>query len=122
MAQEKKVPQKEMPKEVSIMGGCPLFGVSSHLLNLAELEAEGKAKKARLRAQQRGRVAKGKKGRFAPIVVRYLSRIWELEVCRPPLRPHSRSKVHRATQSGRPARQGESSDTVPQMSPAQKAR
>ncbi len=55
---------KEMPKEVSIMGGCPVPNLCSPLLYLAEFEAEGKAKKARLRAQQRGRVATRKKGRF----------------------------------------------------------
>ena len=53
MAQEKKVPQKDMPKEVSIMGGCPLFGVSSHLLNLAEGEAALKASPSWLRSQKK---------------------------------------------------------------------
>ncbi len=60
------MPPKEMPKEVSIMGGCPVPNLCSHLLVLAEVEAEGKAKAPRLRAQQGGcsSVAKGKKGRL----------------------------------------------------------
>ena len=113
------MPPKDMQKEVSIMGGGPLLGVSSHLLNLAELEAEGKAKAARLRAQQRGRVAPRKKGRLRA-ALRHLWRAstpqsWQrgalprLEagtgarfgVCRPPLRPHSSFSVLGTTSTGR---------------------
>jgi hypothetical protein len=88
---------KEMPKEVSIMGGCPVPNLCSPLLFLAELEAEGKAKKARLRSQKkRWAMAKRAKKGFEEIAraVCYLRRrakkaggdSQRLEVCRPALR------------------------------------
>ena len=109
------MPPKDMPKEVSIMGGCPVPNLCSPLLYLAELEAEGKAKKARLRAQQRGRVAKGKKGRFGAA----LRHLWgktrpsqtyseRIEVCGPPLPPHTPIEVYRVKRLGKPGRSGES--------------
>jgi hypothetical protein len=116
-----------MQTEVSIMGGCPVPNLCSPLLYLAELEAEGKAKKARLRAQQRGRVAKGKKGRLE----RFLRSLWgktipypansqRIEVCRPPLRSRHSSSVHRAEQFGRPERKGQSSHIMRQLPPEEK--
>jgi hypothetical protein len=114
------MPQKDMPKEVSIMGGCPMFGMSQHLVNLAALEAERKAKAPRLRAQQRGRVAKGKKGRFGA-ALRHLWGSWG-EICRPRLRPHNPSKADSATLARPGERKGQPCGPLPQMSPAQKAR
>ena len=127
------MPTKDMQKEVSIMGGGPLFGVSSHLLNLAELEAEGKAKKARLRAQQRGRVAPRKKGRLRA-ALRHLWRAstpqsWQrgalprLEagtearfgVCRPRLRPHNPCSPDSAALAWTGKRGGQPSRPVLQM-------
>ena len=119
------MPNKEMPEMVSIMGGCPVPNLCSPLLYLAELEAEGKAKKARLRAQQRGRVAKGKKGRpggATSRLLRYLWRTWELEVCRPPLRPHNSRKADSATLARVGKREGQPRGAVPQMSPKEEAR
>ena len=122
------MPQKDMPKEVSIMGGCPLFGVSSHLLNLAEGEAALKAKKARLRAQQRGRVATRKKGRLRA-ALRHLwgktkvlstdafareASYWASS------RSLYRRKVHRAEQPRRPGRQSESGEPLRALPPEEK--
>ncbi len=111
------MPQKDMPKEVSIMGGCPVPNLCSPLLYLAELEAQGKAKKARLRAQQRGRVAKGKKGRLRAA----LRHLWDmgvtLEVCRPPLRPHSSREADSATLARAGKREGQPCGTLPQLPP-----
>ena len=116
------MPDKEMPKEVSIMGGCPVPSMCSPLLYLAEIEAEGKAKKARLRAQQGGRVATRKKGRLRRIVRYVRDNCFAFKVCRPSLRPRDSSPFHRAAQPGRSERQSEPADAVPQMSPAQKVR
>ena len=96
---------KEMPKEVSIMGGCPVPNLCSPLLILAEVEAEGKAKKARLRAQQRGSVATRKKGRLRA-ALRHLwgkTRAAEtysqgIAVCRPALRPRTARSFDRGSQ------------------------
>ena len=85
---------KEMPKEVSIMGGCPVLGVSSHLLNLARAEAAGTKKPSWLRSQKkRWAMAKRAKKGFEK-AVRYLrgrakkarGNSQGLEVCRPSLR------------------------------------
>ncbi len=119
------MPNKEMPKEVSIMGGCPVPNLCSPLLILAEEEAAGKAKKARLRAQQRGRVAKGKKGRrmstvrdmWGKILNSWVCSNWE-DLCSHALRPHSRRKVRRTALSRqRPERKGESSDSLRPVPP-----
>lgn len=124
------MPNKEMPKEVSIMGGCPVPNLCSPLLFLAELEAEGKAKKARLRAQQRGRVAKGKKGRLRAA----LRHLWgkskgsrpqdtdRLEVCRPPLRPYFASEIYRIVRPGELEQQDQSDCPLPPLPPEEKAR
>ena len=88
---------KEMPKEVSIMGGCPVPSMCSPLLYLAELEAEGKAKKAWLRAQQRRpTLAERAKASFEKAVRRLRGRAKKeggdsqgLEVCRPSYRGSS---------------------------------
>ncbi|KKM68373.1 hypothetical protein LCGC14_1461520 [marine sediment metagenome] len=118
------MPQKDMPKEVSIMGGCPVLGVSSHLLNLAELEAEGKAKAPRLRAQQRGRVAEGKKGRFRAALRHLWGKImssqahkYGFEVCRPSSGSYFASTMDRRTQARRSKRQRKSRRAVPEMPP-----
>ena len=116
------MPNKEMPKEVSIMGGCPMFGMSSHLLNLAEIEAEGKAKAARLRAQQRGRVATRKKGRLKRFLLRCLWGTEGPKVRCPTCGSRYRVQVYRAAQTRRSERDGESSDALRQMPPTQKAR
>jgi len=117
------MPHEKMPQQKSL-GPRSVLGLCSPLLLLAEIEAEGKAKKARLRAQQ-VRVAKGKKGRFRA-ALRYL---WEresegginwIEFCRSLLRPHSRSKVRRTAQPGRPERKGKPSGAVRQMPPEEK--
>ncbi|KKL88362.1 hypothetical protein LCGC14_1925450 [marine sediment metagenome] len=92
----------------------------SPALLLAEAEETFKAKAARLRAQQ-VRVAKGKKGRFREVVRYVRDNCFAFKICRPSLRPHSRRKVHRATQARRPERKGESGDAVPKMSPKEKA-
>ena len=97
MAQEKKMPPKEMPKEVSIMGGCPVPNLCSPLLYLAELEAEGKAKAPRLRAQQkRPTLAERAKASFEKAVRHLRGRAKKaggnserLEVCRPSYRGSS---------------------------------
>ena len=91
------MPEKDMPKEVSIMGGCPVSSLCSPLLVLAEVEAEGKAKKARLRAQKKrwAMAKRAKKG--IEKALRYLrGRAKEeggdskrLEVCRPSYRGSS---------------------------------
>jgi hypothetical protein len=116
------VPKKDMPKEVSIMGGCPVPNLCSPLLLLAELEAEGKAKAPRLRAQQRGRVAKGKKLRRRRLL-RYL---WDKalgpKVCRPSLRPHTSSSIHSPAQARRSERSGESNHIMRQLPPEKEAR
>ena len=106
---------KEMPKEVSIMGGCPVPSMCSPLLLLAELEAEGKAKKARLRAQQRGRVAKGKKGRFRAALRHLRSALGE--VCRPRLRPHHPIQIYQVERIGKPGCTGEFDGTLRPLSP-----
>ena len=114
------MPNKEMPKEVSIMGGCPVPNLCSPLLYLAELEAEGKAKKARLRAQQRGRVAKGKKGRFRA-ALRHLRNALG-EVCRPRLRPHNSREADSGALARAGKREGQPCGAVPQMPPEEEAR
>jgi hypothetical protein len=128
VAQEEKVPNKEMPKDFLLVGGCPMLGVSSHLLLLTETDTEGKAKKARLRAKQGGRVAKGKKGRLRAAwgLLRHLwGKIsfaveWPLY---PTLSgPYNRSTVHRAEQARRPERKGESSNSLRPVPPQEKAR
>ena len=91
------MPPKDMPKEVSIMGGCPVPNLCSPLLVLAEVEAEGKAKKARLRAQQRGRVAKGKKGRLRATLRHLWGKTKSFGVCRPRLGSRHRGPFHPAT-------------------------
>ena len=111
---------KEMPKEVSIMGGGPVPNLCSSLLVLAEVEAEGKAKAPRLRAQQRGRVAKGKEGRFGA-ALRHLRSTWG-EICRPRLRPHNSRKADSAVLARTGKRKGQPRGPVPQMPPTQKAR
>ncbi len=121
------MPNKEMPKEVSIMGGCPVPSMCSPLLILAEVEAEGKAKKARLRAQQRGRVAKGKKGRLGAALRHLWGKSHQIknewifeEDCYLSRRSHSRRKIHRAEQPGRPERSGESGNALRQLPPEEK--
>ena len=87
------MPDKEMPKEVSIMGGCPVPNLCSPLLYLAELEAEGKAKAPRLRAQQkRPTLAERAKASFEKALRHLRGRAKKargnsqgLEVCRPAL-------------------------------------
>jgi hypothetical protein len=117
------VPHEKMPEPKSVEPASVLLLPSPALL-LAEGEAALKAKAARLRAQQRGRVAKGKK-RLLWEAVRHL---WgkprrsqagsqKIEVCLPSSGPHSRGKVHRATQPGRPRRKGESGDALRQLPP-----
>ena len=116
------MPDKEMPKEVSIMGGCPVPNLCSPLLVLAEVEAEGKAKKARLRAQQRGRVATRKKGRLRAALRHLWGKTKSFGVCRPRLGSRHRGPFSYSQPTRRPERQGESGGAVPKMSPAQKAR
>jgi hypothetical protein len=88
------MPNKEMPKEVSIMGGGPMFGMSQHLVNLARAEAAGTKKPSWLRSQKkRWAMAKRAKKGFEEIAraVCYLRRrakkaggdSQRLEVCRP---------------------------------------
>ena len=106
----------------------PLLGLLSPLIILAEVEAEGKAKKARLRAQQ-VRMAKGKKGRLRAALRRLWVKIrftkayseW-IEVCRPRLGSRHPGPFHYHAPVGRPARQGESGDAVRPVSPKEKAR
>jgi len=93
MAQEKKVQDKEMPKEVLIVGGGPMFGMSQHLLFLAKLEAERGAEASWLRSQQKycAMAKRAKKG--IEKALRYLrgrakkarGDSQRLEVCRPSL-------------------------------------
>ncbi len=120
---------KEMPKEVSIMGGCPLPALPLSYLVLAEVEAEGKAKAPRLRAQQRGKVAKGKKGRLE----RFLRSLWgktipypansqRIEVCRPRLRPHNSREADSAALARAGKREGQPRGAVPQLPPEKEAR
>lgn len=80
----------------------------SPALLLAEAEAQIKAKAPRLRTQQRGRVAKGKKGRLRAAwgLLRYLwgkTRAAEtysqgIAVCRPALRPRTARSFDRGSQ------------------------
>ena len=65
------MPDKKMPKPKSVEPISMLLLPSPALL-LAEGIAEAEAKAPRLRSQQRGRVAKGKKGRLRAA----LRRIW----------------------------------------------
>ena len=122
------MPPKDMPKEVSIMGGCPVPPMCSELLFLAEVEAEGKAKKARLRAQQRGRVAKGKKGRLGAAlrhlrgktITAWTCSTWE-DLCRHTLRPYrGRAICGTALSRQRPERKGKSRGVVRQLPPEEK--
>jgi len=112
------MPQKDMPKEVSIMGGCPVPNLCSPLLILAEVEAEGKAKKARLRAQQRGRVAKGKKGRLWRLL-RHLRGAW-WEAWHPSHRPHNRGSIHPAARAWRRKLKRKFGGSVRQLPPEEK--
>ncbi len=94
------MPQQAMPKPKSV-GPISVLGLCSPLTLLAQAEASFKTQKARLRAQQRGRVAKGKKGRLRAA----LRHLWGktrasqaysqgIEVCRPALRPYSPSTAN----------------------------
>ena len=120
------MPQKDMPKEVSIMGGCPVPSMCSPLLILAEVEAEGKAKKARLRAQQRGRVAKGKKGRIRAALrhlwgkTRLSRRGSRGKGCPHGVRPYNPCPICDTAPVGRPGRSGESSHSLRQLPPEEK--
>ncbi len=114
------MPNKEMPEMVSIMGGCPVPNLCSPLLLLAEVEAEGKAKKARLRAQQRGRVATRKKGRLKRFLLRCLWGTEGPKVRCPTCGSRYRVQVYRAAQTRRSERQGESSHSLPPLPPEEK--
>ena len=110
------MPDKKMPKPKSL-GPISMLLLPSPALLLAEGEAALKAKAPRLRAQQRGRVAKGKKGRLQAI----LRRLWGTlgEICRPRLRSHNRSPFYRATSSRGPYRKGEFGNSLRPL-PSQK--
>ena len=104
---------KDMPKEVSIMGGCPVPNLCSPLLILAEVEAEGKAKATRLRAQQkRPTLAERAKASFEKALRRLRGRAKKargnsqgLEVCRPSLRgSHLPVEMGRRTHEPKSAR------------------
>ena len=120
------MPHEKMSKPKS-MGPISVLGLCSPLLLLAEVEAEGKAKAPRLRAQQRGRVATRKEGRVRA-ALRYLRR-----KIRPPKTdstgfplypefrgPYPRRSVHRAAPARRPERKGESRDSLRPMPPEEK--
>ena len=113
------VPHRRMRKPESV-GPISVLPLPSPALLLAEAEAQLKAKAPRLRAQQRGRVAKGKKGRFRA-ALRHLwgktkllstdafageTSYWASS------RSLHRGKVHRATPARRPARKGEPADPM----------
>jgi hypothetical protein len=109
------------------LGPRTVLGLCSPLLQLAEIEAEGKAKAPRLAAQQRGRVAKGKKGRLRAALrhlwgkTRQIKNDWIFqEDCYLSSRSHSRSKVHRTAPARRPERGGEFGGVVPKMPPKEK--
>jgi hypothetical protein len=115
---------KEMPKEVSIMGGCPVPNLCSPLLYLAEFEAEGKAKAPRLRAQQRGRVAKGKKGRLRAALRHLWGKIRpskadnkRFDFSQESFRPHHPGPFYYPRKAWTAKRRFESVDPVRQMPP-----
>ena len=114
------MPDKDMPKEVSIMGGCPVLGVSAHLTNIPWLEAKSETKATWLRAQQRGRVATRKKGRLRAALRHLRSALGE--VCRPRLRPHNSREADSETLARTGKREGQPSGTVPQLPPKEKTR
>lgn len=121
--QNEKMPEQESVEPISVLL------LPSLALLLAEGIAQAEAKAPRLRAQQRGRVAKGKKGRLE----RFLRHLWgktipypansqRIEVCRPSRGSYFASQMDRRTQARRSKRQRKSRGAVPQMSPTQKAR
>jgi len=121
------MPNKKM-QEAESLGPRSVLGLCSPLLLLAEVEAEGKAKAPRLRAQQRGRVAKGKKGRLKAILRRLWSKkrpfkayIQGIEIGGPSGGPHNPSEIHRAAPARRSERSGQPGSPVPKMSPKEKA-
>lgn len=130
------MPNEKMSEPKSV-GPISVLGLCSPLLLLAELEAEGKEKKARLRAQQRGRVAPRKKGRFRAA----LRHLWgKSKGSRPQTGQQMQGHNHRfvgehtgsgsyyscpvcgATPSWEPERKRKFSGAVPKMSPEEKAR
>ena len=118
---------KTMPKQKS-MGPRPLLGVPSPALFLAEGEAQIKAKAPRLRAQQRGRVAKGKKGRFRA----ELRHLWGKtrlsrrdrggKGCVHAVRPYRTCAVCGTASARGSERKGESRDALRPLSPKEKVR
>jgi len=98
----------------------------SPALLLAEGEAQIKAKAPRLRAQQRGRVAKGKKGRLKA-ALRYLRGVQAdtIKHARSPIDfsrcgPLYRGPFRGTAQLGRPERKGKPSGALREMPPEEK--
>ena len=110
--------QNEKMSESKSVGPISMLLLPSPALLLAEAEAQIKAKAPRLRAQQRGRVAVGQGGALKGYL-RYLRSIWP-EVCRPALRSHSPSKVHRAAPARGRERSGEFGGSMRQLPPQEK--
>ncbi len=102
--------QNEAMQKPKSMGPISVLGLCSPLTLLAQAEASFKTQKARLRAQQRGRVAKGKKGRFMAELRHLWSHsyhTWVEEICRPSSRSHYRCEIHRTAPAWESARKGE---------------
>ncbi|KKL85491.1 hypothetical protein LCGC14_1954210 [marine sediment metagenome] len=115
-----------MPKPKSVEPVSMLLLPSPALL-LAEGIAEAEAKAPRLRAQQRGRVATRKKGRFRAA----LRHLWDkkrpfkayingIEIGGPSGGPHNSSEIHPSAPARRPEHKGESGDTVRPLPPEEK--
>ncbi len=114
--------QNETMSEPKSVQPISVLLLPSPALLFAQAIAEAEAKAPRLRAQQRGRVAKGKKGRFRAALRHLWDKVSPFGVCRPRLRPHKSREADSAALARTGERESQSRGVVPQMSPTQKAR
>ena len=109
------MPQKEMPKEVPIMGGCPLFAMPGPATYLAQGEKMLKTLEAR-KAHKPGKLmAKGKKGRVRAALRHLWSKTKSFGLCRPRLGSRHRGPFHYTAPARRPQRSGESGGALRQL-------
>ena len=114
--------QNEKMQEAESVQPVSMLLLPSPALLLAEGEAALKARPSWLRTQQRGRVAKGKKGRFRAALRHLWGKTKSFGVCRPRLGSRHRGPFHYTAPARRPERKGESGDAVPQMPRKKEAR
>ena len=112
------MPPKDMPKEVSIMGGSPVPSVPSPADFLAIGEATFNALQTRKSHQAGKGMARDKKGRLKRFLLRHLwGKTKSFGVCRPRLGSRHRGPFHYDAPARQPRRESEPCGVVPQMPP-----